>query len=332
LASFVYVDNSNVWIEGMHVSAVQRGLAPDIWTAQDEKIADGDWRLDFGRLYEIAGGETVGRAVLYGSKPPPNDSLWRAAELQGFEVVVFERNMSNREKKVDTQLAAHVIADSPDAFTSAARLMHFPDNPNVSERFRGQSFVIVFVCHLGAAAEADRIIAPLRTLRPVTDTLNTIPVETLSRLHMDPDQPTPAVGDALLLERLSPEAMEAFIRTAGSRTNTRLIWAELMHLGGEMKRAQPDGGSLAAIDAEYQLAAGGGAPNPEAAEGMEGSLADLFAAMKQWASRHMYLNVAATRRDPASFWTPKDYERLRRIKAAVDPGDLIRSNHPIASA
>lgn len=26
----LYVDNSNVWIEGMHVSAVQEGLAHDI--------------------------------------------------------------------------------------------------------------------------------------------------------------------------------------------------------------------------------------------------------------------------------------------------------------
>jgi hypothetical protein len=112
MASFLYVDNSNVWIEGMHVSAVQRGMAPDIWTAQDEKITDGEWRLDFGKLYEVAGGDVVGRAVMYGSKPPPNDSLWLAAEREGFEVVVFDRNASNREKKVDTQLAADVITDS----------------------------------------------------------------------------------------------------------------------------------------------------------------------------------------------------------------------------
>ena len=43
----------------------------------------------------------------------------------------------------------------------------------------------------------------------------------------------------------------------------------------------------------------------------------------------MYLNIADTSRDPASFWTPEAYHRLRRIKAAVDPDDLIRSNHPI---
>lgn len=44
------------------------------------------------------------------------------------------------------------------------------------------------------------------------------------------------------------------------------------------------------------------------------------------------LNFAETVRDPASFWTPQAYIRLRRIKAAVDPQDRIRSNHPIPPA
>lgn len=45
--NFLYVDNSNVWIEGTHVSAVQEWLAPDIWTAQNEKICDYDWKIDW---------------------------------------------------------------------------------------------------------------------------------------------------------------------------------------------------------------------------------------------------------------------------------------------
>jgi hypothetical protein len=40
VANLLYVDNSNVWIEGMRVAAVQRGVAPDIWAATDEKIVD----------------------------------------------------------------------------------------------------------------------------------------------------------------------------------------------------------------------------------------------------------------------------------------------------
>jgi hypothetical protein len=42
-----------VWIEGMHVSAVHRGIAPNIWTAQNERITDHAWKIDFGKLYEF---------------------------------------------------------------------------------------------------------------------------------------------------------------------------------------------------------------------------------------------------------------------------------------
>lgn len=55
-------------------------------------------------------------------------------------------------------------------------------------------------------------------------------------------------------------------------------------------------------------------------------------ALGPWASRHRCLNVAETRRDPASFWTERAYSRLRRTKARVDRGDVIRSSHPIQPA
>lgn len=114
MANLLYVDNSNVWIEGMHVSAVETGMAPDIWSAQTNKICDTDWKLDFGRLFTFAGGhrEDVKRAVLFGSRPPPNDSVWEAARRQGFEVVVYERNVRNKEKKIDTDVVATMMQDS----------------------------------------------------------------------------------------------------------------------------------------------------------------------------------------------------------------------------
>jgi hypothetical protein len=43
----------------------------------------------------------------------------------------------------------------------------------------------------------------------------------------------------------------------------------------------------------------------------------------------MRLGFAETQQDAATFWTEQAYHRLRRIKTAVDPDDLIRSNHPI---
>lgn len=113
MGNLLYVDNSNVWIEGMHIAAVASGLAPDIWTAQSERITD-RYTIDFGKLYEFAGGHTsqVVRAVLYGSRPPPADSLWHAAQFKGFEVIVYDRNVANREKKIDTKIATDITADS----------------------------------------------------------------------------------------------------------------------------------------------------------------------------------------------------------------------------
>lgn len=111
---FVYVDNSNVWIEGRRASAVARGLAPSFEDAIDQNIVDPAWSYDFGRLYELAcpPDAQVGRSLLLGSRPPANDSLWERARSADFEVEVYDRNAANREKKVDTGLATRLLADS----------------------------------------------------------------------------------------------------------------------------------------------------------------------------------------------------------------------------
>jgi uncharacterized LabA/DUF88 family protein len=144
-----------VWIEGMHVSAVHRGIAPNIWTAQNERITDHAWKIDFGKLYEFAGGTAseVGRAVLFGSRPPPNDSLWRVAESKGFEVVVYDRNIRNREKKIDTSIATAITSDSyrlmdanQDEITLVAGDADYV--PVVEDaRERGFAFYVVFWNH-----------------------------------------------------------------------------------------------------------------------------------------------------------------------------------------
>lgn len=102
---YVFVDNSNVWIEGKYASAVRKGMATDIVTAHAKKICDNSWKLDFGKLLScVVDGklDEVKEAVIIVSKPTHKDSLWKAMETAGFHVETFQRNESNREKKVDT--------------------------------------------------------------------------------------------------------------------------------------------------------------------------------------------------------------------------------------
>lgn len=114
MAEYLYVDNSNVFIEAQHLSAVSKGLAKSLTDAHTNNICDQTYRLDFGKLYNfVLGSNTTvpSRAVLYGSKPPQNDSVWYMAEKAGFEVVTKERNVANKEKMIDTGIVTEMLFD-----------------------------------------------------------------------------------------------------------------------------------------------------------------------------------------------------------------------------
>ncbi|WP_229400876.1 NYN domain-containing protein [Micromonospora okii] len=111
---YVYVDNSNIWIEGQRIQAVRQGLAPDIRTALRERIT-APWTYDFGRLYELfcPAGESVGRSILFGSRPPENDSIWQRVRDADFELQTFDRStFTNKEKQVDIALSTKMVEDS----------------------------------------------------------------------------------------------------------------------------------------------------------------------------------------------------------------------------
>lgn len=114
MAELIYVDNSNLWIEGMRVAAIESGKAASLQHSIANKICDYDWKYDFGKLLYLAGGEqkNIKRAVLFGSRPPKNDSLWQLAQAKGFEPITYDRNAANKEKKIDTDITATVLEDS----------------------------------------------------------------------------------------------------------------------------------------------------------------------------------------------------------------------------
>jgi FAD/FMN-containing dehydrogenase len=170
--------------------------------------------------------------------------------------------------------------DLPEEFTSAARLANFPRIPAIPDHLRGRSFVIVFTSHLGSPTQADALLAPLRALRPVTDTIATIPVTALGGLHMDPEQPVRSVTKGLLVASLPAEATETFAGAAGPQGDTPPVWAELLRIGGELKRPRPADGALAALDADYQLTAGSPAPSPQAGSEAGRSVVGVLTAMR----------------------------------------------------
>lgn len=108
----VFVDNSNVWIEGKFASAVKKGFASNLIEAHKNNCDDKGWAIDFGRLLYAATDtniQEVKNAILFGSKPTDKDSLWNAMRECGFEVRNLPRNVANKEKKVDTGIVAEIL-------------------------------------------------------------------------------------------------------------------------------------------------------------------------------------------------------------------------------
>jgi uncharacterized LabA/DUF88 family protein len=114
----VVVDNSNVFIEGQKFSAKMKGISKR--NPHDRDPNDPSWRVDFGKLlFAVSLGRVVEQAILVGSRPPQNDSVWQTAEDSGFTVTVHDRNMRNEEKAVDTEL----VAQATEAICCSAEIM-----------------------------------------------------------------------------------------------------------------------------------------------------------------------------------------------------------------
>jgi len=112
LKLYVYVDNSNLFIEGQRLSAVRKGYASDIYDAQYRNVFDYGWNVDYGKLHTFLSGQggTLTSVKLWGSIPP-SDPFWKMVESKGFEVTTFMRGVSGQEKKVDVAIAHQLTKD-----------------------------------------------------------------------------------------------------------------------------------------------------------------------------------------------------------------------------
>jgi uncharacterized LabA/DUF88 family protein len=104
----LFVDNSNVLIEGRRLANARREGRARLGARVDDS-----YHIDWGKfLYLVK--ETDSRALsqvpfLYGSRPPPDDTVWERIRNDGFDVKVFDRNIRNKEKGVDMEMGMDIV-------------------------------------------------------------------------------------------------------------------------------------------------------------------------------------------------------------------------------
>jgi FAD/FMN-containing dehydrogenase len=219
-------------------------------------------------------------------------------------------------------------AQAPETATSVGRMISLPPLPELPDELRGRSFATIEVALLGPEAEAAELLAPLRALGPEIDTFAAMPPAGLSRMHMDPAAPLPYRSTHLLLGRLPPAAIDAWIAAAGPASGTSLTSVELRHLGGALARPPAVADAVGHRDAGFTVFTSA-YPGP-AFEAAAVAQTAMYERLLPWSGGRSLYNFTARPdgrpADARGAFDEPTLARLRSVKAACDPQNLFRYN------
>ncbi len=224
-------------------------------------------------------------------------------------------------------------ANAPEEVTSVVRFITPPDLPDVPEPLRGTPLLTIDGAFIGGQAEGEAVIAPLREIgEPIMDTFAQIPTAELSRIHMDPENPVPGIGDGMTITELSDEAIDAFVSVAGPDSGSPLLFTELRQLGGALSRPAEGAGALAKLDAGYVMYGIGLPMAPELAAAIVAHMTRTEEAMRPWAADGSYFNFSDSPCDVDAILPPDVCARLAEVKRQWDPEERVVANHAVAPA
>jgi FAD/FMN-containing dehydrogenase len=223
-------------------------------------------------------------------------------------------------------------ATAPDEVTSVARILQLPPLEFIPEPLRGRQLVVVEAAYVGDEENGRDLLRPLRELAPEMDTFAVQPAYALTRLHQDPEGPTPGIGNGTLFDALPPEAVAAYVDVAGPGSGSPILSSELRQLGGALGRPAPGGGALSQLDAAFASYSIGVPMGPESAAAISEHISLVNDTLARWGSGRVYTNFSDARVDARSLFPPDAFARLVELKRRMDPSGLFHASQEIPAA
>ena len=216
-----------------------------------------------------------------------------------------------------------VMRDGPDELNSSLMLMppfapEIPSGPQLAVALRGTE------------DELRRLLEPLLSLSSVSSA-ELRPVTLFDLLEDAPPgrPPFQFVGGNGFVPELTDDAIDIIAAQFAREVPTMVL---LRALGGEFSRVAPDATAIAYRDAEALLIVNA-IVAPDAAPEQVASLRAGSGAALAFA-RGAYGGFSPEHNDEVtrSMYPPATFDRLRRVKAEVDPANAFRQNHNILPA
>lgn len=246
----------------------------------------------------------------------PAGPIFHAADRAG-EVLRFYRDF---------------IADAPDELSVFVNLRIAPDLDWIPAGLRGRPVVIPVPCYSGDLDEGERLPRPLRRFGPpAADLVQRKPYLAQQAMF---DATSPHGWGYYLKSHYLPPLTDTAIETLAAHAWQHSCGASyvlLFHLGGQIARLPSDHSAASGRDAQHTIvinAVGtGGQPPP----GDVGWCRDTFRGLQPYATGEVYVTFLDTDEGPERVRAAygQRYERLARIKARYDPGNIFRGNQNI---
>jgi FAD/FMN-containing dehydrogenase len=216
-------------------------------------------------------------------------------------------------------------ATLPEEATTSVALLRLPPSEDVPPPMRGVVSLAVRFGFTGGPEHGEALLAPLRRVAtPLLDSVGPMSFAEVDRIHMDPSEPLPAVFRGGLLHSMPTGLVDTLLEEAGPGVETPLAVVEVRLMGGALGRPAPVPNAVAGRDGAYSLSVIAPAPPPmlTAAHAATSRVVD---AVQHWSTGTSLVNFAGHGGELAASraWAPDVLERLRRLKATVDPDDLF---------
>ena len=142
-----------------------------------------------------------------------------------------------------------VTAAAPEELSLWYFTYRFPPLPQIPEPLRGHAFAAVAAAYLGADEDAERLLAPLRTVPGVMlDMTGPVDMQDLGDITAEPLDPTPATDHSMLLDGLDDELIDRLTDAIGADSGSPLTAVQIRHLGGAFARHNPGSGAAGHLE------------------------------------------------------------------------------------
>ncbi len=221
-------------------------------------------------------------------------------------------------------------AGADEHLTSSVVLINFPPMEMVPAPIRGQSFVIVRGCWSGDLAAGEALVDEWRQWRaPAMDMWTPLPYAASDAISQDPTDPIPAIVTTEWFDALADEAIDILVRAATPEPGQppALLMAEIRHAGGAIRRGAADAVNDLGRSGAYLLQMVSVVMMPELLPILAGFLDSTREALAPYVTGAAYPNLLEGEEKfarSASAFSPAHLERLRAVKADLDPQDRFR--------